>query len=198
MITKIYAYEYRYSGSLITFYGDDDAEIFRSVSSYLKGKNDEVNEEALRSDISKTKKPYKSVKSRPQTTVTNKPVKINDAINASLALIKNHFGGAVDQSTFDKRLKTCQSCHLFQKTSDCASCGGMGKANAALSSIKSKMNLGIKSNLSANRYCGFCGCSLLLLASTKRGNYKLSNKDFKRPLFCWLNPKSNQFKNEQD
>jgi len=193
-------YTHYYSGKPIDFYGETTNELVDNVISFLKTRGENVDEDILR----------KSVESRAKDKFANPPksgkkqierpaeITAEKAIGATLALIKNHSGGSVDQATFNQRVQICKSCPLYQQTSDCMGCGSLGKVNSLLSSLKTKFGWSsIEVSGEGGKFCGFCGCSISLLAATKKSNYNITAKDLNRPAFCWLNKNSAAYKSDK-
>jgi hypothetical protein len=126
-----------------------------------------------------------------------KKVSWKDGLTGANALIMNTSGFGVSQLELNRRAGICSNCPMISEFTDCMACGAAAKINNAVEKMKSMLKMGgkIYPNGLKDKSCGHCGCALSVMMATKTSNFSVSHEGVSetRPKECWLNPKSNNF-----
>ena len=190
------------NGKALTFYGNDASSIAHSVLKSRRQNNDPNQDYAeIRKDIENLLSPMVSKSDatavargdkKGSTKRRKRKPTIQEAFNASRALLKQSQGDIVNQEEHVRRAKICSMCPARSTYSECWGCSGGGKA--ARQTQKARAALGITYGLDKRiekLFCGVCDCSLSLLTLTKvRYKPETQEQQNERPHVCWLRKSS--------
>jgi hypothetical protein len=180
----------------VTFFGSTSEEVIGKVKDHFP---DEDLDEIFLVSLVKEKKSLGTALKERIFSFFVKDVTFNDALVGAEAIVTNFAGGTVSQEEINRRSLICQRCPLVSDVTNCMSCGGSSTVYNWVNSFKKKVGMGAEfPNGIEKKFCGFCSCSLAVKIPTKLSCIAKSSKGIteKRPENCWLNPNSQNFKDE--